>query len=583
MGKLPLIAGIAVAGFLLFQFHTGKITLDDVLRLTYQTSVVPNETEPMPETQMADGTSEITATIVPINYLEDFFQNLKTQQQQNIKTFIVIANNPDFKGRYKIALSKKSINTPSGILQSDVEMIEKLLASGSDATGTAYNPFYDNIGIKKTAAEIKKKFPESKIVPIAIKDFTTNEELEKFAELLPNAPDKALIVAPLEISNNDFDQQLLKNIIETFDKKSTNGLDTENNQIIYLLLNYLEILGAKKSSMQENGTINFYEGQATANDRDLSILAFGDMMLGRHVRVLMNLYGKNYLFENIAGSDGEFGQFFKGSDTVFANLEGPIHGQGSSGGTSLVFSFNEDIAPFLKKYGFNLFSVSNNHAVDQGWDGRGTTIDALNNAGLGWCGHPSEAEEASVYYGKVLDKDFAFICFQDITFKLDDNAAVELVKKVRPNVDYLIVSIHWGYEYKHQPDFATQIEPGRAFIDAGADFVIGHHPHVVQSFEIYKDRFIFYSLGNFIFDQYWSKDTQEQLGLGIVLDDADNYDDASGGSFKTKVYLIPMKSEASQPRLMTEEERNEWTSRFIDYGEYSEEIKDMIRDGVIEN
>jgi len=262
---------------------------------------------------------------------------------------------------------------------------------------------------------------------------------------------------------------------------------------------------------------------------------------------------------------------------VFGNLEGPIKGEGTHGGTAMVFSFNEDVAPLLKKYGFTLLSISNNHAVDQGWEGRDTTIAALNSSKLGWCGHPRDADPNSVYYSTVGDKKFAFLCFQDITFTLDDNAAVELIKEVRPNVDFLVVSVHWGYEYKHVPNDNLQINPGRAFIDAGADFIIGHHPHVVQSFEIYNGKPIFYSLGNFVFDQYWSKETQEELGIGIVLDD-----DFDGCSMKTKVYLFPMKSERSQSRLMTDEEYNEWIERFIGYGSYDEVMKSQIRAGVIE-
>ena len=111
-------------------------------------------------------------------------------------------------------------------------------------------------------------------------------------------------------------------------------------------------------------------------------------------------------------------------------------------------------------------------------------------------------------------------------------------------MNHLIVTIHWGNEYQHTANYGKQIEPGRAFVDAGADIVIGHHPHVVQNFEIYNNKLIFYSLGNFVFDQYWSKATQEQLGLGIIME-----------KDSVKVHLLPMISKMSQPRLMTTEER----------------------------
>jgi len=285
----------------------------------------------------------------------------------------------------------------------------------------------------------------------------------------------------------------------------------------------------------------------------------------------MDRYGMDYPIEKL-----DFGEnsFFDFADVVFGNLEGPISGKGRSGGTSMVFAFNEDVAPLLKKWGFDLLSIANNHAVDAGWDGRASTIKALADNDLGWCGHPSEVDADSVYYGTANGDSYAFICFHDVTYTLNDEEAVELVKEVSSKVDYLIVSIHWGYEYAHSPNWQKQIEPGRAFIDAGADFIIGHHPHVVQSFEEYNGRFIFYSLGNFIFDQYWSTETQEELAIGIVFD-------GKGRKMETEVRLFPMKSEKSQSRLMNDDEKSKWYEEFIGYGEYSEKMKEAIRKGVI--
>ena len=197
-------------------------------------------------------------------------------------------------------------------------------------------------------------------------------------------------------------------------------------------------------------------------------------------------------------------------------------------------------------------------------------MTALKDAGVGFCGHPSEADPASVYYGEDDGKSFAFVCFQSVNFKLDMEKAVELIKETRKKVDYLIVSIHWGVEYSHKANQKMQVEPAHEFVDAGADLVIGHHPHVVQNFEIYKGKFVFYSLGNFVFDQYWSKDTQEELGI-LVSFDGDG----------TSVKLIPMKSEKSQPRLMTSDEKKEWTERFVKYGDYDEKLISEIRAGII--
>ncbi|MFH1218239.1 MAG: CapA family protein, partial [Candidatus Peregrinibacteria bacterium] len=273
---------------------------------------------------------------------------------------------------------------------------------------------------------------------------------------------------------------------------------------------------------------------------------------------------KDYIFENLDWS--EFGE----NDVMFANLEGPISGVGKKGGTGMTFSFNEDVAQYLKDYGFNVLSIVNNHALDQGWAGRDSTIAAFENVDLGWCGHPTTEDFESVYYGVDGDITYAFICFDDVKGNVDMEAAKNLIWMTKSNVDYTIVSIHWGSEYKHQPHSVDQVEAGRAFVDAGADLVIGHHPHVVQSFETYNGAFIFYSLGNFVFDQYWSKDTQEELGIKAVFGEDDAY-----------VQLFPLKSELSQVRLMDEDEKSVWIEEFIKYGNYGEELKEQIRSGII--
>ncbi len=306
----------------------------------------------------------------------------------------------------------------------------------------------------------------------------------------------------------------------------------------------------------------------------LSIMAFGDIMLGRYVRVVMDENGIDYPFRQISNPASLFAE---GANVVFGNLEGPISGQGKKGGTSMQFSFNRDIAQLLKDFGFTMLSISNNHALDQGKAGRQETIDTLTNAGLGWCGDANEVDTESVYYGIVGNKNFAFVCLHSATHYLDLNAAIDLIKEVRRNVDYLVVSAHWGVEYQHKPNDELQVKPGRAFIDAGADLVIGHHPHVVQSFEIYNGKLIFYSLGNFIFDQYWSTDTQEELAIGVILNHAENDKPLS-----SKVYLFPMKSERSQPRMMNDDERAKWIEKFIGYGSYDESMQQEIRNGVIE-
>lgn len=535
--------------------------------------------------------SHVYGAIVPPSELLEkelsvFFSKLKNSQ--SVDTFVVIGENHSLRGNFEIASSKYGYETDYGNVEPHIELVDTLIDE-NPRVGISYGAFSKEKSISNMMPYIELYFPEAKVVSISVKDFASDKDLEDLATTLAkNLGDNDVVIASTVFSEQmnsrvtAFHDELSINVLETFDLGGIDQMDVDSRPVLYGAMSYLEKVGAqsveitKNIRTTENSNIFavFHSGEPSEN-RKLTITAFGDMMLGRYVRTLMESNGMDYIFENIRGYEN---RFFEGADVVFGNLEGPIKGLGRSGGTSMVFGFNEDIAPFLKKYGFNLFSLANNHATDQGWDGRDTTIEALEKNDLGWCGHPSEADYGSVHYSKVGDKNYAFLCFHDVTYKLNDDAAIELIKKIRPNVDYLIVSIHWGYEYKHTPDWNTEISPGRNFIDAGADFVIGHHPHVVQSFEIYNGKPIFYSLGNFVFDQYWSTETQEELAIGIVLDDGGKMSD----DFSGKVYLFPMKSEKSQSRLLNDSEYKVWIEEFLGYGDYSEETKRQIRAGVIE-
>ncbi len=593
MNKWTIFAGIIVASGLLYQFEVEKLTLDDVFHAdTKSVSVKKADDVKIDEIKIIDEKDKIFAAILSPEKDDEevtkkFFKDLS--KKQSVKTFVVVGENHSLRGRYKIALSKHNYETVSGVLEIDLALADKIISGNEKSIGVnSYYSIGEESSVAAIAPHIREFFPQAKIVPIFVKDYISDEEVQKLAEILnEKVGDGTLIIGATAFSKNflpqiaEFHDALSQNVLTTLDTNAINQLDVDSKPVIFTLLEYLKRSDFQKAdivdhSVHENSSsfvVTYKKGEADLDDRDFTVLAFGDMMLSRHVRTLMDENGLDYIFENIIGHEAKF---FKGADTIFVNLEGPIKGQGTKGGRAMVFAFNEDVAPLLKKYGFTLFSIANNHAKDQGKEGVKTTIAALEKNDLGWCGNADGADEAGVYYNKVGEKKFAFICFQDITTNLDDAAAVELIKSTRPNVDYLIVSVHWGYEYKSRPDYSLQIEPGHAFIDAGADFVVGHHPHVVQGFEIYNDRFIFYSLGNFVFDQYWAIMTQEELGLGIVLDDN------AGKKLKTKVYLFPMKSENSQSRLMNEEERKKWTEEFLLYGSYDEEMQEMIRNGVVE-
>lgn len=609
MNKWVIFSGFVVALVVLNQIKNENLTLDDVVSV--MDVKVVEEVKELPEApkikkdyfptfliynriverafnatdDFEKYASNLRGAIVPYDMqnaraLANFF--LRLSKTQDVKTFVVIGRNSNSTDSYEVSVASQGYKTSFGNLDLDEDFIKSLLKEDDIDIGESNSAFKVEPSVLIPSIFIKKAFPNAKLVPIVLKDSANTEGLSVFAEKLYALSDDGTMV----LASTTFSQQMnhqvaafhddfMINLFESFDIGGLKRAEVGSKAVLVSLMNYLNEADAKNANVEWHDfntvsemIVTFTEGDPVSQ-RNLHIMAFGDVMLGRYVRSLMDEYGsKDYVFENIKGFDG---RFFKGSDLVFANLEGPIKGQGKKGGTAMSFSFNEDVAQFLKDNGFNLVSLANNHAVDQGWIGRETTIEALNAVGLNWCGHPSEADKNSVYYGEVADKKFAFACFHDVTFKLDDEAALELIREIRKEVDFLAVSIHWGIEYKQRADWGSQIEPGHAFIDAGADLIIGHHPHVVQNFEIYKGKLIFYSLGNFVFDQYWAQMTQEELALGIIL-----------GEDATKIYLFPMKSERSQSRLMNEEERINWLKNYLLYGNYDEALSEQILNGVIE-
>ncbi len=130
-------------------------------------------------------------------------------------------------------------------------------------------------------------------------------------------------------------------------------------------------------------------------------------------------------------------------------------------------------------------------------------------------------------------------------------------------------------EYTHYQNNLQQ-EIAHSFIDQGADMIIGHHPHVVQGMEIYQNKPIFYSLGNFIFDQYFSPDTQEGLGIGISTFFSPEQE------LSYKIYLYPFKSVAGQNILMDEAETKYFLSEFIQWSDLDFNFQEQVLEGEIE-
>lgn len=279
-----------------------------------------------------------------------------------------------------------------------------------------------------------------------------------------------------------------------------------------------------------------------ARDSQMSLLFIGDIMLGRHVEDLMSQYGSDYPFTYIDGLLAE-------PNAVVANLEGPVMTQSvHTPSGSFHFSFLASTPKILAEHHIGIVTLANNHTFDFGSAGYNETVSLLDAGGIAHFGHPFAFSDAYVLRKQIQGRKFIFVGFNATNPNFDTQGAQQFIATLPKHDETLIVVVHGGTEYElHSSSYQQQLY--RGFIDSGADLVIAHHPHVVEEIEQYKNKLIFYSLGNFIFDQYFSKDVQEMLSVKVTFSDA-----------MTRFQLIPLKSSRSQPQLMSVPEKNMFLS-----------------------
>lgn len=322
-----------------------------------------------------------------------------------------------------------------------------------------------------------------------------------------------------------------------------------------------------EETIQDN-VIDVVDVSDISDDESVNIFAVGDIMLGRFVRTLSDrAEDPMYPFSKFLEANNEW---FLGADIVFGNLEGPIYKDGFRSSTSLVFGFPESSKDVLANVGFDVLSVANNHTLNQRAEGLESTVKLLRENNISPCGDPTDERIGDIVYIDVSGGKVAFVCFDDVQHKLDLEKAAIVTSEAVSNSDFVMASVHFGVEYQHKQN-KRQIEIAHKLVDSGADVVFGHHPHVVEPFEVYNGSLIFYSLGNFVFDQYWSYDTQEELSVSVEISDE-----------KFNIRLFPLKSERSQTMFLTEGALSKFYDRFISWGEYPDDLSAQIRSGVIE-
>ncbi len=241
-----------------------------------------------------------------------------------------------------------------------------------------------------------------------------------------------------------------------------------------------------------------------------TVLFGGDMMFDRTVRSTIEAKGGDYIFSCI-------NEVLHNNDLVVANLEGPITSNPSKsvgtipgGEGNYTFTFPISTASLLYRHNIRLVNIGNNHIQNFGAEGVHSTLSSLTEANVDYFGDPIQhvTLEKSVHGVRL-----AFINFNE--FGGDAAVTIQHIEKARTQGTLPVVYAHWGEEYSQPTSRMKAL--AREFVDAGASLVVGSHPHIVQESDVYRDVPIYYSLGNFIFDQYWRDEVRNGLMLRVVF------------------------------------------------------------------
>lgn len=475
--------------------------------------------------------------LVAGKYLAQFFSSL---QKQNPPVVVLLGPNHPGAGRDYLVSSFYDWKTPYGNLSPYNSIIQtlvdkKILAINEDVIDAEFS-------IGAPVPFIKKIWPSTQFIPIIVKENTPTFILDRLAvELSQTLPSGSLVLTSIDFSHyqpyfiSNFHDVLSENILATGDLSRISKAELDSHPSLYFLLKYNALKKAADFHLVAHSNsaliaehpqwpsttshlLGYYTAGPASQTSEISMQFFGDVMLDRNVAKAMGKGGLNYLLGKIRGGEN---RFFAGADLFMANLEGPFAKQRIKTSKSIAFRFDPTLASQLKQYNFGAVTLANNHSLDMGKKNELFTEETLATNGIKDCGQQlTENSDLNL----VLDasdnfpEPVAFVCVENVDQKIDKKKLTDIIESAKAKARYVIVQVHGGTEYSRLSTTA-QRDLYHFMIDQGVTAVIGHHPHVVEEVEVYKGKPIVYSLGNFIFDQYFSKDTQEGLSVGLVLAD----------------------------------------------------------------
>jgi poly-gamma-glutamate synthesis protein (capsule biosynthesis protein) len=330
------------------------------------------------------------------------------------------------------------------------------------------------------------------------------------------------------------------------------------------------------------------------NNKTIIINAVGDIMLSGKIGEKINDKKTGYLFDKVRHILAE-------SDITIGNLENPLSDRGEKSiGKDFIFRASPNVAKPLKDSGINIVSLANNHILDYGPVALDDTISILKKVGISYAGAGENLKKAcKPLFIETNNLKIAFLAFT-YAYPARKNAPgccpcdLKTIKKKISNAkkksDLIIASIHHGIEYVDYPNKFI-ISLFRKAADYGANIVLGHHPHVPQGIEVYKDSLIAYSLGNFTsaaVDRDVRKTSYQKTAVAYFTDEPlDENDMRTTESFILRIKcnnsgvldhkLIPIKiNDEFQPTIMGESDAKKMLERINEISEKFANLNDPV-------
>jgi AmmeMemoRadiSam system protein B len=543
-----------------------------------------------------DGELSIVSGVVPHHLLAkeimvDFFEFV-SKQEQHPETIVLLS--PDHfncsalqKENSFISIDWETDDVKLNEISVNYKLLKEL--SINNKIKPTRSSVLAEFGITNLLPLIKEYLPKTKIVPIIIPEGISREQTERLVHSIHEITSpRVMLVASVDFSHYlppgaaafhdaksirvllNFEEEHFKNI-EVDSWQSLHAvrlfakLRESEKSLIVAHKNSVDFLPCDFNSTTSYFSVVFQKGKENKYIKIETVLLAGDMMLDRGMEELIKQNSIYYPFLNIV-------QLLRGVDVVFANLEGPVVQTPQAYSTSsLIFSSHPNILEGMRWSKINLLSIANNHIYDMGKEGLEETKSWLQEYRINFVGSPFSGS-TDKNNNPAYSEQSIFLSFNRVLPYIDyQREIIKEVQKVRQSNPgkFIIVSMHWGNEYELTSS-PVQRELAQRIITAGADIIVGHHPHVVQEIELIQDKPVFYSLGNFIFDQQVMPETKEGLAVGLTI-----------SSDKLTFRLFPIKNQSGQPILMSQNEAKLFLKNLAEKSD--KRLWENIKKGIIES